>query len=351
MGKFWKIRAEAETNEAELLLYGDIGTVDGWNDVTARQFSQDLAALGDVDVINLRINSVGGDVFAGQAIHSMLKRHKAAINVYVDGLAASIASVVAMAGNTVYMPDNAMMMIHNPWTIAAGNAGELRKTADDMDKIRESMIAAYRVKSGLDDERITEIMDAETWLTAAEAVELGFADEIEAGKLVAASAAGSSLKINGQEFDLSKFTKAPRFAAVENDVCGKGVKGTMDEEQFKASHPDLYEQVRQAAYSAGVMAERGRMKELDALAAPGCEEILAQARYQTGANAQAVAMECFAVLKKTANAANALTGMHEDANILNGISASGSEETNDAEERKKAANAIAAAANRLRGGK
>lgn len=211
--KFWQFRNAADDPKVgELLLYGVISDYSWWDDeVTPKQFKADLDALGDVDEIKVFINSDGGDVFAGQAIYSMLKRHKAKITVYVDGLAASIASVIAMAGDTVYMPKNAMMMIHNPWTLAVGTADDFRKLADDMDKIRESLIVAYQDKSGLDREKIIEIMNAETWMTAEEAVELGFADEIEEAKKLVASIIDGRLFINGQEFDLRRFKNPPKL--------------------------------------------------------------------------------------------------------------------------------------------
>lgn len=212
--KFWTIRAAEDAPDiAELLLYGEISDVTWWGDeVTPKQFKADLDALGNVREIRVYINSIGGDVFAGQAIYSMLKRHQSRVSVYVDGLAASIASVVAMAGDVVYMPRNAMMMLHNPWSLAVGNAAVFRKMADDLDKIRESMVAAYQDKSGLDRDQIIELMDAETWLTAEEAVKFGFVDEIEEAKQVAASLAGGRLVINGQVCDLRRFRNPPDLA-------------------------------------------------------------------------------------------------------------------------------------------
>lgn len=185
--KFWKFKA-LDDNTGELTLYGEIANETWWGDeITPKEFKTDLDALGDINTLNIYINSPGGDVFAGQAIHSMLERHKAHKNVYIDGLAASIASVVVMAGDTIFMPKNAMMMIHNPWTWGIGNAAEFRKLAEDLDKIRESLIAAYEGHSALTRDEIIEIMDSETWLTADECLEYGFCDVVEKEKQMAAS--------------------------------------------------------------------------------------------------------------------------------------------------------------------
>lgn len=177
MHKFWQMKALAE-GEAEILIYEFIG-YDWWTDtgVTAKQFAEDLKALGDVSKIILRINSPGGEVFDGNTIYNLLKSHKAYVETHIDGIAASIASVIALAGDKIIMPENAMMMVHNPWGVAIGEATDMRKMADALDKIRESILATYRVRTGLDDAKLIELMDAETWLTAADAVELGFADE------------------------------------------------------------------------------------------------------------------------------------------------------------------------------
>ncbi|SKC57751.1 head maturation protease, ClpP-related [Maledivibacter halophilus] len=185
--KFWNFKS-LDKNQGELTLYGEISNETWWGDeVTPKEFKADLDNLGDVDTLNIYINSPGGDVFAGQTIYSILKRHKAQKNVYIDGLAASIASVIAMAGNTIFMPKNSMMMIHNPWTIGMGNAADFRKLAEDLDKIRESLIAAYENQSMLTRDEIIEIMDNETWLTAKECEEYGFCHVVEEEKKIAAS--------------------------------------------------------------------------------------------------------------------------------------------------------------------
>ena len=186
--KFWEVK-NATNDTGELYIYGDIVSWK-WDDtdVTAADFKKDLDALGDIKTLNIYINSCGGSVFQGQAIYSILKRHSAQKNVYVDGIAASIASVIAMAGDAVFMPKNAMMMVHNPWSWGAGNAQDFRKMADDLDKIRESLVAAYMGKLGskTTEETLSELLDAETWLTAQECLDYGFCDELLEEKHVAA---------------------------------------------------------------------------------------------------------------------------------------------------------------------
>lgn len=148
------------------------------SETSAKHFKEVLDQNADVDEIRIRINSAGGSVFEGMAIYSLLKQHKAHKTVVVDGFACSIASVIAMAGDTVIMPETAVMMIHNPWTVTIGNAAALRKEADDLDKLGESMRQAYLMKAGdkLSEEKLIEMLDAETYLTAAECIELGLAD-------------------------------------------------------------------------------------------------------------------------------------------------------------------------------
>jgi ATP-dependent Clp protease protease subunit len=211
MKPFWSFKASA-TDETlgELTLYGEIASSSWYGDeVTPKQFKKDLDALGAIKNLKIYINSPGGDAFAGSAIYSMLKRHPAAKTVYIDGLAASAASLIAMAGDKVVMPANAMMMIHRAWTIVLGNANELRKVAEMCDKVDASILTTYVAKTGRSDEDIMALLDAETWMTAQEAVDGGFADEIEAERKIAASLTGRVLNINGQTFDLERYKTLP----------------------------------------------------------------------------------------------------------------------------------------------
>lgn len=158
----------------------------------AARIVAELAAPGDVEV---RINSPGGSVADGFAIYNALKARKPVI--YVDGIAASIASLIAMAGSRIIMAENALLMIHWPWTVAEGNAAAMRKTADTLDQFGNAMLGAY-ARTGLDVDTLSSMLDAETWLNSDEAIRLGFADERTPALAIAA------------RFDLSKFRHVPK---------------------------------------------------------------------------------------------------------------------------------------------
>lgn len=217
MKKFWNFN-KPEPNRGELMLYGEIAETSWWGDeVTPKQFKADLDALGDVNQLDIYINSGGGDVFAGVAIYNILKRNPAKKTVRVDGLAASIASVIAMAGDEIVMAENAMMMIHEAWTYASGNKREIRKVADELERIDGMLIGTYAARTDGEEEDISAMLEAETWMTAAEAVEKGFADRVETGLKVAASVRGHTLVMNGQKFDLSRYQHPPEIKnAVES---------------------------------------------------------------------------------------------------------------------------------------
>jgi ATP-dependent protease ClpP protease subunit len=162
----------------EILIYSDIGPEE-WGGVSAKSVKAQLDTMNDAAEITVRINSPGGDVFDGFAIYNLLAQHPAKINVKVDGWAASAASVIMMAGDTREVAENALVMIHNPWTLAVGDATGMRKTADLLDQIRDSIVTTYKAQApGLDDDEIRALMDAETWFDAQGAVEAGLATAI-----------------------------------------------------------------------------------------------------------------------------------------------------------------------------
>jgi ATP-dependent Clp protease, protease subunit len=189
--RWYDFRAQAKG--AEIIIYDEIGAFG----IPAKAFLDKLKALGPVPELTLRINSPGGSVFDGVAIYNALKRHDARVTVWIDGIAASIASVIAMAGDEVVMPENAMLMLHDPSALVIGTAADMRAMAEALDKMKAGMVAAYRDKSGRDDAEIEALMAAETWLSADEAVSLGVADRVEAPVRMAA------------HFDLSRFRNPP----------------------------------------------------------------------------------------------------------------------------------------------
>ena len=171
---------KAMNNVAQIDIFGDIVSEKWFDEETsATSFRDALKELGDVSTINLSINSGGGSVFDGIAIYNMLKSHKATVNVYVEGLAASIASVIAMAGDTITMRSGSMMMVHMPWTLSQGNAEEMRKTADTLEKTGDSIVDIYSERTGISPDDIRNIMNDETWLSAEEAVEQGWATKLD----------------------------------------------------------------------------------------------------------------------------------------------------------------------------
>lgn len=175
--KFWNwVKNEAEDTRT-LYLTGEISDETWFGDeVTPKMFKDELmAGSGD---ITLWINSPGGDVFAAAQIYNMLMDYPGKVTVKIDGLAASAASVIAMAGSQVEMSPVAMMMIHNPITVAIGDSKEMQKAIDMLAEVKESIVNAYEIKTGLSRNKISRLMDAESWLNAKKAVELGFADSI-----------------------------------------------------------------------------------------------------------------------------------------------------------------------------
>lgn len=225
--KFWNwVRNEAE-EERTLVLDGEISDETWYGDeVTPELFRKELnAGTGNVTVW---INSPGGDVFAAAQIYNMLMEYRGDVTVKVDALAASAASVIAMAGTMVLMSPVAMMMIHNPMTIAIGDSKEMQKAGEMLDEVKESILNAYEIKTGLNRTRISHLMDGESWFNARKAVELGFADGI--------------LHVDGDTEDAAKGTGAEGMMfsrmAVANSLLSKlipepGKKGTPVEQLEK----------------------------------------------------------------------------------------------------------------------
>ena len=198
--KSWfRFENKAGEDTTTIYIYDEISL---WG-ITAKDF---VAALSEVKTseIKLRLNSPGGDVFDGITIYNALREHPAKVTTQVDGLAASIASVIAMAGDEIRMSENAFMMIHNAWALIAGNAEDMRKLADTLDKIDATLVKTYQDKTGATQRDLRAMMAAETWLTANDALAKGFCDVI-----------GDPAEVKAR-FDLSKFANVPHAVAAMN---------------------------------------------------------------------------------------------------------------------------------------
>jgi len=260
------MKAKATEKAANINIFGDISAY-SWDDnaVSAAQFVKDLAALGELDNISVSINSRGGHVFDGNVIHNALVSHKAKITVRVEGLAASIASVIAMAGDHVIMPANSLMMIHNPSSGAWGEAKDLRKEADVLDSVKDSLVASYKRKSSLTTQQLVDAMNEETWYSPEQAVDAGFADEI-VGAVDATNA-----------FDVSRYKNTPK--EYKNSYTGEVPKMPPEDkakapeitvEYLAEHHPSIVAQL----HKAGAALELQRIAAIDDLAIPGHENLI-----------------------------------------------------------------------------
>ncbi|ELW7390627.1 Clp protease ClpP [Yersinia enterocolitica] len=211
MKGWFSIQAKAG-GTASISIYDEIG----FYGVSAKQFAEELAALGRITHIELHIHSPGGDVFEGIAIYNLLKNHPARITVIVDGIAASMASFIAMVGDVVRMPENAMMMIHRPWGIQGGDAAEMRRYADLLDKVEETLIPGYASKTGKTPEELAAMLEAETWMNGAECLKHGFADELIAPIQAMARIESKCIEDMNMPEALKNMIMAPQGSAPQN---------------------------------------------------------------------------------------------------------------------------------------
>ena len=313
--KFWNVMKNEEEKSAELILYGSIGSDEYWDDISDKAFKQDIENLGDVENITLHINSPGGSVFSAVAIANILKNHKAKVTANIDGLAASAATIITSACDTVRMPKNALFMIHNPITFAYGNNQEMQKTVEMLDKVKNSIIETYLNKTKTDKETLSELMDNETWMNAEEAKEYGFIDEI-LDENVEKEVIENKLIINNTAFDISKFKnfkekkiQEPRVINISVNSTGspeeiadkfrnilnstenqKNKGGNMTLEELKNKFPELCNQIFNEGKEAGITKERERMREIDNLDVSNYSELVENAKYNDPVEASVLAV-------------------------------------------------------------
>lgn len=313
--KFWNLMKNDDEKSAELILYGSIGSDEYWDDISDKVFKQDIENLGDVENITLHINSPGGSVFSAVAIANTLKNHKAKITANIDGLAASAATIITSACDTVKMPKNALFMVHNPITFAYGNNQDMQKTLEMLNKVKNSIIETYLNKAKTDKETLSELMDNETWMSAEEAKEYGFVDEI-LDESVEKEVIENKLIINNMAFDISRFknfkekknqeprvinisvnsTESPeeiadKFRDILNSTENqKNEGGNMTLEELENKFPELYNQVFNEGKEAGITKERERMREIDNLDVSNYSELVENAKYNEPVEASVLAV-------------------------------------------------------------
>lgn len=304
--KFWQFRNQVESGDAELLLYGDIASEQSWwsDDITPKQFAEDLAGLGAVGNITVRINSGGGDVFAAQAIGNLLEQHSATVTARIDGVCASAATIIACHCNKAIAANDSTYMVH-PVRMYCGYANEadLQKYLEALATIKENIISLYAKKTGRTKDEVTAWMDAESWWTGPQAKENGFVDELTDEENDATyENRGGVLFVNSVSMG-AKFDKAPEFVrnrvkrVVNNHPAGQPGKQQevqhMDPKDsiktvgdLRTAYPTLVDQIEQAAAENAIKAERQRIKDLEDMALTGSETLLAEAKYDKPMSAE-----------------------------------------------------------------
>ena len=311
--KFWQFRNAAD-GSGELLLYGNIAGEKSWysDDVTPKQFAEDLAGLGTVSNITVRINSGGGDVFAAVEIGNLLEQHPATVTARIGGVCASAATIIACHCNKVIAANDSTYMVH-PVSMYCGyaNAADLQKYLEALATIKENIISLYAKKTGRTKDEVTAWMDAESWWTGPQAKENGFADELtDEGAGATYENRGGVLFVNSVSMG-AKFDKAPEFVrnrvkrVVNNQPAGQPGKQQevqdMDPKDIKTvddlrkAYPALVDQIEQAAVvaatEAATTAERTRIQSIEDMALPGSEALAAEAKFTKPMSAENFAKE------------------------------------------------------------
>lgn len=303
-----------------------------WFGIPATSPSKVLKALDEAIASNLKeimvsINSGGGSVYAASEIYTELKSFPGKVKIQIPGLAASAASVIAQAGESEISPTG-QFMIHNALVTAQGDYREMDDTSDFLKKVNRSIINAYSAKTGKSIEELQSLMDAETWMTAQEAVEAGFVDTIMfADEMKAVANSEHPDLVNGtlppevinkmrEKLAAEKKTDPVNSAGKPSDKKLEGDK-KMDIEKLKAEHPEVFKEVFNLGKTDGVTAERTRIKEIENIAVVGSDEIIAKAKFDSGITAADTAMEILKAQKE--KGATALNAAKKDAKELDEI--------------------------------
>ena len=332
---FWKfINSAVDGKPPELILEGDISSTTWWGDeVTPRQFTEELNALGNVPEIVVRINSGGGDVFAANAIYTRLKDNAATITVKIDGWAGSAATIIAMAGDVIEIPGNGVFMVHDPKMGARGyfSAEDFKKAAEELKVIKQAIVNGYALKTKKDPEEIAAIMAAETWYDGKQAVDAGFCDRLMFEDAQTTVENMGKVVVNSVSMDLERFpnlsvsllnrltaSASGGFTNTKNQIEQKrseevmdGIKDIKTPEGLRAAFSDLVKQIEDAATAAATAAERKRIQDIEGVALAGFENIVNAAKFEKPVSAGDVATQIVAAQKK--QSADYIAARNDDA--------------------------------------
>ena len=328
MSKFYQFTAADQDAPARLDLFGAVGRgiFEQWFDESS--FKDAMSVVRDDQPLNVYINSPGGNVRTGMAIYNMLSRHRGPVTITVAGMAASAATIITCAKNAkVVMPRGSMMLIHPPrqatdWLTSS----ELKEAAENLEKVRISIRDIYAQKTGLDEKTLDKLMNAESYLTADEAVEYGFADEIDETQVVENYMVGDAVMVNGLKVSGQLFAHAPKgFINAELPKASAVQKEVhkMNLETLKAEHPELVQAIRDEAIAEGATNERARIQAIEDIAVAGHEDMVMKAKFDGKTTAEALAVQILKADK--ARGAQMLKDRKKDAQALEGIEAEGNE--------------------------
>jgi len=311
INKFWNVKNDASEKRSHIDLFGYVGSSKAWGGFNEQEFLAEFRAIPADNALDISINSFGGSVFTALSIYTLLKTHKGEIIIRVDGTAMSAATIITSVPNAkVIMPQGAMMMIHKVSSFADGNADDFKKAAETLEKIEQNVIDIYAEKTGKTAEEIKPYVDAETYFTAAEAVEFGLADEMDESATVENVMRGEVLDFNGLTVEAKLFGGAPdgffkqKQAEQKSAIINQAKQEVkpMTLEKLKAEHPEIVEAIRNEAMNEGAEKERARVKAIEEIAVAGHEELVAKAKFDEPMTAEQLAV---AILKadKAKNAA------------------------------------------------
>lgn len=334
MNKFWNVKTDGQKSHIDLFGYvggskeGGFFEPEGFNE---KEFLDELRSIPADNALEISINSFGGSVYTALSIYTLLKAHKGAITFRVDGAAMSAATIITSVPNAkVIMPKGSMMMIHKVSSIAIGNVDDMRKTADDMEKLEQNILDIYAEKTGKSADEIKSYVDNETYFTAIEAVEFGLADEVDENTAIENKLVGEIVMLNGLEVNAKLFERAPKdllkadmpqASAVVNPA--EKESETMDLEKLKAEHPDIVEAIRNEALNEGIAQERARIQAIEEIAVAGHEEMVNAAKFDNAITAEQLAVNILKADK--ARNATALLNRAADAADLEDITPAANE--------------------------